>query len=83
MIVLCRKDMIREELTDDCGKKYHIYPDTEIVRFGEAVHTNCGIEYLPLTDKELRALNDGRCVWVDINCGEYALVIGREVKDDT
>lgn len=83
MIVLCRKDMIREEQVNEDGYRYSLYPDTEIVRFGEAIRTNCGIEYLPLTDEELRALNDGRCVWVDINGGEYALVIGREVKDET
>ena len=49
--------------------------DYEIVTKQDLVDCCYGIEYLKINVEDLEKLKKGNCIYCEINCGEYALVI--------
>ena len=58
----------------DAGEKYRRICDLD-----DEVDPEWGMNYVQLSAAELRALNDGKCIWM--TDGEYATVI-RGLKED-
>lgn len=47
----------------------------EILSEGDEFDMNYGIDFASLTDEHIKALQEGKVLYVDINCGEYCCLI--------
>lgn len=55
----------------------------EIVNFGDEVCPFWGMDALLLTKKELESIANGKVLWVEINGGEYSLVVAAKDEEKT
>jgi len=63
----------REEDYDEYFKKYDVNP--EILSDGDEFNMFFGVDYALLTDEHIKALQEGKVLYLDINCGEYCCLI--------
>ena len=59
----------RERDYDEYFKKYNAEP--EILSDGDEFNMFFGVDYALLTDEHIKALQEGKALYLDINCGEY------------
>ena len=67
--------MVKLEEQDFIKHDFHELVFPEVVAMGEEVYANFGIEFSVLTDEHIKALQEGKCLYFDIEGGEYAFVI--------
>lgn len=58
---------------DECFKKYNVEP--EIISEGDEFSSYFGTDYVLLTDKHIKAIQEGKVLYVDINAGEYCCLL--------
>jgi hypothetical protein len=64
---------------DKCFKKYNA--DTKIISDGDEFNSNFGTDFVLLTDKHIQAIQEGKTLYVDINCGEYCCLLKKEMTE--
>ncbi len=70
----------REKEYDENFEGYDVKP--EILSDGDEFDRNYGVDYALLTDEHIKALQEGKALYVDIKDGEYCCLLKKEVKDD-
>ena len=73
-----RQMTYREEDYDKTFEEYNVEP--EIISDGDEFDSNYGTDYALLTDEHIKALQEGKVLYVDINCGEYCCLIKKAEK---
>lgn len=68
-----------EKEYDECFKKYYIEP--RIISDGDELGKNYGEDYVLLTDEHIKAIQEGKTLCIDINCGEYSCLIRKGMED--
>ena len=65
-------------------KNYKTYfnAEPEIISDGDEFDSNYGTDYVLLTDEHIKALQEGKVLYVDIQYGEYCCLLKKEVQDD-
>ena len=69
-----------EKEYDECFKRYNVEP--EVICDGDEFSPHYGTDYVLLTDEHIKAIQEGKALYVDINCGEYCCLLKKEVQDD-
>lgn len=64
----------------DFETEYRVKP--EIVKIGDEVNGHYGTDFGVVTDSDIRALQEGKCLYFDINDGEYACIIRKEATEE-
>lgn len=72
-------EIYREKEYDEYFKKYNVEP--EIISDGDEFANNFGTDYVLLTDKHIKAIQEGKVLYVDINCGEYCCLLKKETSE--
>ena len=71
----------REKEVDEYFKKYNVEP--EIISDGDEYSDTYGTDYVLLTDEHIKALQEGKTLYVDINDGEYCCLLKKQkVRDN-
>ena len=65
---------------EDFETEYRVKP--EIVKIGDEVNDHYGADIGAVTDNDIRALQEGKCLYFDINCGEYCIIIRKEATEE-
>lgn len=58
---------------EEAFKEYNEEP--EILSDGDKIGENYGMEFVLLTDEHIKAIQEGKALCVDINCGEYCCLL--------
>ncbi|MBO7671973.1 hypothetical protein J6S88_01040 [bacterium] len=72
---MSKKFKYDESFKNACFKNNYEESNISIVEENQDINPNCGLETIVLTDDHIKALKEGKAVWFDINCGEYAGLI--------
>ena len=59
-------------------KKYNVEP--RIISDGDTFDCNYGTDYALLTDEDIKAIQEGKALYIDINSGEYCCLLKKEVQ---
>ena len=68
-----------EKKYDEYFKKYNVEP--QIISDGDKFNPNFGTDYVLLTDEHIKAIQEGKSLYVDINCGEYCCLLKKETSE--
>jgi hypothetical protein len=68
-----------EKEYDEYFKKYNVEP--QIISDGDEFNSNFGTDYVLLTDEHIKAIQEGKALYVDINCGEYCCLLKKEMAE--
>jgi hypothetical protein len=69
----------REKEYDEYFKRYNVEP--EIIFDGDKFYNHFGTDYVLLTDKHIKAIQEGKALYVDINDGEYCCLLKKETSE--
>jgi hypothetical protein len=58
-----------EKEFDEYFREYNVEP--LVISDGDELGENFGEDYVLLTDNHIKALQEGKTLCIDINCGEY------------
>ena len=58
---------------EDPFKENNVEP--EIISDGDEINENYGMDLVLLTDEHIKAIQEGKALYVDINCGEYCCLL--------
>lgn len=58
---------------EDPFKKDNVEP--KIISDGDEIRGNYGMDLVSLTDEHIKALQEGKTLYVDVNCGEYCCLL--------
>lgn len=61
---------------DEYFKKYNVEP--EIISDGDEFYDNYGTDFVLLTDKHIKAIQEGKVLYIDINGGEYCCLLKKK-----
>jgi hypothetical protein len=62
-----------EKEYDEYFREYNVEP--LVISDGDELGKNFGEDYVLLTDNHIKALQEGKTLCIDINCGEYSCFI--------
>lgn len=65
-----------KEEYDEYFKKYKVEP--EIISDGDEFDNNYGADFVLLTDRHIKAIQEGKALCIDINGGEYCCLLKKE-----
>jgi len=68
-----------EKYYNEYFKKYNVEP--RIISDGDEFDCNYGTDYALLTDEDIKALQEGKALYIDINGGEYCCLLKKEVEE--
>jgi hypothetical protein len=72
-------EIYRKKEYDEYFKKYNVEP--QIISDGGEFNSNFGTDFVLLTDKHIQAIQEGKALYVDINCGEYCCLLKKEMTE--
>lgn len=59
-------------------EEYSVEP--VILSDGDKFNEHYGVDFVLLNDEHIKALQEGKALYVDINCGEYCCLLKRRVR---
>ena len=68
----------KKEFNEDF-KKFNVEP--KILSDGDEFDTNYGTDYVLLTDEHIKAIQEGKALYVSINGEEYCCLLKKEEED--
>ena len=72
-------EIYRKKEYDEYFKKYNVEP--QIISDGDEFNSNFGTDFVLLTDEHIQAIQEGKALYVDINCGEYCCLLKKELTE--
>ena len=66
----------RKEIYDEDFEKYNVKP--EVISDGNKFDSNYGMDFALLTDEHIKALQEGKALYIDIGGGEYCCLLKKQ-----
>lgn len=66
----------REKEYEEYFKEENTVP--EIISDGDEFCEHYGVDLVMLTDEHIKAIQEGKVLYIDINCGEYCCLLRKE-----